>query len=181
MPVAPLFVTDMATLKQRLRLSGVVADTDAAELIEELVLSTRLDFFRALGQTKLGVLTSTTLNEAPSTDAGYKRLLAERLEVVRVRWYGLRDLPVHFLGSEQTRNAWNQEGIHMPGRRADVEALRKELDAVWQAGISELLADELSNSKLKILDITPYSDADSDDKPTPGGSTGRTLGITLSP
>lgn len=179
MAVAPLFVADMDSLRQRLRLTGVAADADAYQIIEEMVESVRLDFYRALGSTKMATLVSTTATESPSTAAQYQRSLAERLEVIRTRWYGLRDLPVHFLGASQTRNAWNQEGIHMPARRADVEALRAELDALWQQGITELLNDEFENSKLGVLVIEPYEDTD--DKPVPGGSVRRRLGTVLRP
>jgi hypothetical protein len=108
---APLFVTDEATLKSKLRLSSVPASaTDTEAIIDQAILDARVQFYIALGEIRVAAILATPFSETPTTEAGILRALASLTEVMMVRCYLLVHLPTTFMdASGDVNERWNTE------------------------------------------------------------------------
>lgn len=110
MAVAPLFVSDLDTLKARLRLTGVPPGRDAQKIIEDAVLTVRLNFYRAIADTRIDILLGYASTEDPRTASERLRSLAELTEVLWVRKELSETLPHAFMdGGNDLLERWNEE------------------------------------------------------------------------
>jgi len=138
----PLFVPSVGVLLSRLRLSAIEdTGSDVFSVFEEALDLVRCDFFQHLGEARILEILALSVTTSPATANEYLRLLASRLEITRVKYYLLRDLPVHIVGNAQERVTWNQEGIVETASIRDIEILRKGLDDVWLRGVSQLAGE----------------------------------------
>jgi hypothetical protein len=131
MAVAPLFVADMVTLKGKLRLSGVATGTDAQAQIEEAVQSVRTGFYRRLGLSRLTYLQGLPFVEAPSSDTGYLRMLANTVEVIWTRLELMKTMPQLFMDARgSTVEIWNTEAAFRQGSlgQKEIERLEAQLE-----------------------------------------------------
>lgn len=152
MSVSPLFVTDIDTLKGRLRLSGSVS-SDSVAIIEDAVQKVRIGFYRALGASRITTLLALGEDDNPVTDDGILRATASVTEVMWVRRLLLRTMPVLLLGSQSSdQTAWNQDGLVREAGHGSVEAeinrLKKEIDENLQilAGEEDDTGDVLAST-----------------------------------
>jgi len=157
MPVAPLFVADMTTLKARLRLSGA-AQSDALAQIDEAVEWVRVALYdeeRGLGLTKVNEILAVAYVENATTSADLVRTQANNLEQIYVRLRLLKVLPMLFMdASGSTHDTWNEEPLTRKGQRAlekEIEALQKEVEEA----IADLLGDTDSTGKLSVVVFEP--------------------------
>jgi len=79
----PLFLTDLAEMKTELRLSGVPASgEDANVILEDVLLQVRTGFYRRLGTTRVGQIVMFPTNYTnPTTNDELLRALAKTVEV----------------------------------------------------------------------------------------------------
>jgi hypothetical protein len=154
---APLFVTDEATLKSRLRLSAVpasAADTEA--IIDQAILDARVRFYRALGASRVAAILTTAFTETPTTDAQIVRALAFSTEVKMVRCILMRTLPNAFMDASGDVDArWNEEApLREMGAEREEELARCEREV--EAALLELEEPGLDNcSDVQMYDGTP--------------------------
>lgn len=141
MAIAPLFVTDLATLKSRLRLSGAAA-TDADAMIQQAVMDVRLGFFRRLTQTRCAVLVGYTHTDTPATDTEILRALAESTEVKWVRLFAMRTLPTAFLDGVAMNQVWQQEAPFRAALPADLAGERLALENEIAENLTILAGDQ---------------------------------------
>lgn len=134
---SPLFVTDTATLKARLRLSDAT-QSDALAILDEAVLRARVRFFRVLGDTRINQLLAVTFTDTPTTDEQAMRALASVVEVKMVYCTLMRLLPNAFIDSAGgVLRAWNEEA---PVRERGVEDLEDEIRRCEREIASDLVA-----------------------------------------
>lgn len=164
MATVPLFVADLATLKQKLRLTGVPPDQgdDAEAMIEEAILAVRLYFYRNLGPAIIAALLATTFNENPTTELEVRRALANTTEVNLVRLELMCRLPWLWMDSSgEALKAWNEEAPFRekgPSTYADLkECLEHEINAAMDilAG-REGLGEEMG---IRAFDGKPLEEA----------------------
>ena len=125
MPVAPLFIPDIDTLKSRVRLTGATnLDTSAA--IDSALHSARYLFFDNLGSTRISEILGFPRNDNPSTANELIRSKAESAEAVHVRMTLMRTIPTFFLdASNQASQRWNEEALfRSSGNQLDSEIER---------------------------------------------------------
>lgn len=138
----PLFVSDIDTLKSRLRMSGVDVG-DSAAMLNAVVEEVRLGLFRELGSNLIAELQAIIRSDAPITREELRRLRAENVEYLWCRLLLLRRMPVMMLQSAgDGRHRWNQEGITRDATRNDVT---REVNDMWRLvldGIAELLGQD---------------------------------------
>jgi hypothetical protein len=122
----PLFVADLATIKARLRLTGVpAASTDTHAIIDECLLRTRLTFVRRLGTARINKIRAITYTEDPLTDDGVIRALANTTEINMVRCELMQRLPIAFMdASADLDKRWNEDA---PFREKGSNDLRKQI------------------------------------------------------
>lgn len=120
MAITPLFLASTTEIKSRLRLTGV--QTSGEVLIEDALEWTRVQFYRRLGTSQVATLLGYSYSEAPTTEAGIKRSLANQTEIKLVRAHLLRTMStLHRDGSAQARELWNQEGFFRTKSAQEVE------------------------------------------------------------
>lgn len=106
----PLFVSDLATLKEKLRLAELPTVSAANPILDEVILVSRLEFLRRLGEARVGVLIALPFTENPLTEDESVRALANTTEVKLVRCELLRRLPTAFMdASGEVNKSWNEE------------------------------------------------------------------------
>ncbi len=164
MPATPLFITDLDTLKARLRLSALEVG-DGAAVLDAVVSEVRLGFNDELGISRVAELVALTPNDPAVTEDELTRLRAETVEHLWVRSILMRRLPTLFVeGSGQARKAWNEEGITSSG--GDDADLRREIKALQQQvrdGLARLGSDVAGevNATVILPDETPQRPGDS--------------------
>lgn len=168
----PLFVADLDTLKEKLRLSGLAEDGDAHAIFDEALLEVRVHFYRRLGASLVTSLLATGFTENPTTNATALRGLANVTEVNWVRLVLLCRLPQLWMdNSGQAQKAWNEEAPYR--ERGDKTATEKErLEKTIEDALDLLLSDEVFGSEegIRSFDGSPLCDG-----PAPGASVGRNL------
>lgn len=158
----PLFVADLDILKKKLRLSGLVEDTDGDVVFQEALATVRRGFYDRLGLSLIDEILDTTFTEEPATREEYRRLLANVVEAKWTRLQCLRTMPVVFMdGSGDTQEQWNKEAAFRQGPLSDREWKRLEKDL---EDALVLLAGGKQNSTWGFATIEPYCDT-----PTVGG------------
>ncbi|CAK9074174.1 Uncharacterized protein (Fragment), partial [Durusdinium trenchii] len=112
---------DEATLKARLRLTGVEAGSDAQAIIDEATLMVRANIYARLGDTRVTELLAITFDPVFTTNQGALRAIANNLEIKWV-WLILLDrLPTIFMdNSGAVQEVYNEEAAF---RSVDPERL----------------------------------------------------------
>lgn len=137
MAVAPLFISSMAVLKSRLRLTAV-NQSDADAIIDEAVREVRVELYQALGSSQIATILATASSENPTTDAQLARTKAEMVEGMWVRMLLLDRLPMLVLDAQNgDLQQWNEDGLTRSFSSRERENIRQHL----QSRISELLAE----------------------------------------
>jgi len=126
----PLFLPDLATMQQELRLSGVPAvGEDANIIIANALLTVRAGFYGRLGITRVGQLVAFTANIVnPSTNDEILRALARTVEVKWTFVVLMDRLPT--LWMDDSGGAWqtyNEQGTFRKMSRTDMDAMRKRM------------------------------------------------------
>ena len=126
MAVAPLFVADMDTLKQELRLTAVDSTNDSEQIFQRAVISARAAVFARLGETVANAWVAVAYSENPTGEQGVLRAVANLLEVELVFLRLLDSLPIFFMDDGGgTQQAWNEEGTFRGLDSDEREALKK--------------------------------------------------------
>jgi hypothetical protein len=129
MAVAPLFLSSMDELQERLRLSGISAETDAEAILEQAVRAARWKIYAALDTSRIAAILSYTATDTPSTDNEYLRQIADDLEVKLVKLELTWSLPMLFQDtSGEAIQAWNDEGTFRSSETS-LDKLRKFLNS----------------------------------------------------
>ncbi len=164
MASTPLFLADLATLKSRLRLSGVPSGQDAEKIVYEGILRARLAFYRRLGPARVAVLRAISYDENPTDNDSLLRALANTVEVKLVHSTLLDLLPTMFMdGGGNTLEVWNEEA---PVRRNDTPEVTKRrlLDEI-EADM-EILSGDLQFGEETSWQVT--TNVPDTDPPLPG-------------
>lgn len=154
--ISPLFVPSMEVLKEKTRLSGIPDDEGADRILEQATMRVRREFFNRLGGTIISEILDYPRTGTPTTLNERKRSLAEDIEIAWVRYYLLRDLPVHFLdGSSSIQQSWNEEGLSRRLTLREMQSLRSNLLAFCVEGIYELAHGKFDGSSIRADSIGP--------------------------
>lgn len=126
MAVSTLFLTDMETLKGRLRLEGVEIGDAAQPIIEGSTRTIRARFYARLGVARVAAILAMTSAENPTTADEVVRALAEEIES-RWVWCDLaRRMPLKFFdNSGDDLEQFNTEAAF---RSIDPDRLQAEID-----------------------------------------------------
>ncbi len=123
----PLFVTDtggapdLDELKARMRLTGIVVDSNAEQIIHSVLMGVRGKFYGRLGLTRVGAVLSTNPVVAPTTSDQIIRSIAYECEVLWVIVDLMCRLPMVFMdNSSGIDEIYNTEGVF---RSMDVDTL----------------------------------------------------------
>ena len=143
----PLFIQDIATVKKRLRLSGVTDTSDGVSVIEEAVRASRSGFFRYLSASRIATLQAISHVDNPTDQNGNLRQLAEVVELKWIRMELLRTMPVLLYSSAPSvPQNWNDEGL-LRGMAEDrlqeeIKSLKQDIfDAMEVLGAETSLPD----------------------------------------
>lgn len=153
--INPVFVSDLDTLRSKLRLSGA-KQTDALSIINEAIEEVRIGIYDALGVSRVAELQAITYAENPDTADEILRAKANLLESLWCRMILLTRLPQMALdASASLRQAWNEEGL---GRDKSGKEITDEIERL-QSKIDELIAALLGavveRSTLNVSTIGP--------------------------
>lgn len=155
----PLFVADLATLKAKVRLAELPSVSAANSILDEVILVSRLDFYRRLGTERVTFLLSIAFNENPTTVDEVLRALANAVEVKLVRCHLLRRLPTTFMdASGEVNKTWNEEApvreLGVLQAEQEIQRCQAEIEADMQILEGETqVGDECS--EVKAYDGTP--------------------------
>jgi hypothetical protein len=151
MVVAPVFVADLDTLKEELRLSGIPTDGNSEDLLQQAIRDVRLSFWRKLGDSRIRTIKNWTLVDDPSTNQQYLRHLANQTEIKWVKWYLTWTLPMLFMDdSGDIDMRWNQDPTFRKATSRDLDKLRKELWDEILENLDLLSGDEDAESETSI-------------------------------
>lgn len=176
MATAPLFVADLATLKPKLRLSGVPTTSDADDIINESILIARQKFYRELGIARVAELVALPFNENPTTEDQILRAVANSTEVLMVRCELMRIMPMMFMDGNADQNQIMQdESLFRETTSAQLEQMRLQCDLEIQQNMDLLAGDEEISSEGTIRIDTPgvsqpVIDINTAARPYPGDS-----------
>lgn len=164
MAIAPLFVADMATLKAKLRLSGV-SKTDALAIIDGAVEDVRLllyDSTQGLGSTLVAEILAIAYVENATTAEALRRTRANSLESKWVRLLLLRRLPSLFMDAGAvTRDVFNDEPFTRSSGRKLLDEIKALEDAIAN-DLGVLLGEEDS---VGLVDAITFEPDDTPDRP----------------
>lgn len=147
----PLFVADLDTLKSKLRLTELPDSSSAVGILDEVILVSRLKFYRRLLNDRVATLVALPFNANPTTEDEILRALANVVEVKLVRCELLRRLPTTFMDSSGDVNErWNEEApVREQGVfEAEQEILRCEEEI--EADMRILEGDQSLGSECRI-------------------------------
>jgi len=113
----PLFVTttggvaDLDELKARMRLSGIVVDSNAEQIIHSVLSGVRAKFYARLGITQVAAVVATNPVVSPTTSAQIIRMIAYECEVLMTIVDLMCRLPMVFMdNSSGIDEIYNNEG-----------------------------------------------------------------------
>jgi hypothetical protein len=161
MAVTVLFLPDVATLKKRLRLTGIPSGGDAEGMLEEASLKARLGLYKHLGESLVATINGTAYTDAPATTVQLRRVKAAAAETVWVRLLLLSILPTATLDSANALlQAWNDEGTFRGmgprEREKEIERLKTELNEL----LMDLVTDTTATSPgVQVGEIGPQEGA----------------------
>lgn len=176
MATAPLFVADLATLKPKLRLSGVPTISDADDIINEAILVTRQKFYRELGVARITALLVLPFVETPSTNDQILRAVANSTEVLMVRCELMSMMPMMFMDGNADQNQIMQdEALFRDSTSSQLEQMRMQCELEIQQNMDLLAGDEeiASESTIRIDSpgvSQPVIDTTTASRPYPGDS-----------
>lgn len=143
MATTPLFAADVATLKSKLRLSGVPSVSDADDIINEAVLTVRAGFYRELGKTTVDAIVALPFVEDPTTDDEIKRAVANTTEVKWVRAELIRSLPMMFIdGSADQTQVYHDEALFRDASTAQLNEERVRLETDIEVNLALLRGEQ---------------------------------------
>lgn len=147
MTTPPLFLADLATLKQKLRLSGVASTSDADDIVDEAILTVRSYFYRELGTARVSQLVALPFNPVPTSEDEVLRAVANSTEVLWVKAELICHLPMMFMdGNTQQDQIFQDEALFRQAQQDQLEALRQKLLNQIQINLDLLSGDtELQN------------------------------------
>ncbi len=158
MATAPLFIADLATLKSKLRLSGVAATSDADDIVNEAILLVRSGFYRELGAPVVTTLLALSFSETPTTNDQIKRAVANSTEVKWVRAELIRMLPMSFMdGNADQAQVFQDEALFRDSsaRQLDQERIRLETDIQQNLDLLRGAEDIATESTIRIHTVAP--------------------------
>lgn len=136
-------------------------------IINEAVLTVRVELYNALGSTAVNTLAATSHDDAPTTEAGIKRLAAEVCEVKMMRAQLLRVMPTLFAeASAVDQQAWNEEGFNRDMRPSELEEELVRLHEEIADLLYQLKGNAPEVSQINVTAIGPLRDP----MPRPGES-----------
>ena len=111
MAAPPLFVVGGLTeLKNKIRLGDLPSAAPANAILDQAVVDARLEFYRRLGVDRVAAILAYPYSATPSTLEQVLRSVAESTEIIMVRCFLLRRLPVTFMdASGDVNERWNEE------------------------------------------------------------------------
>jgi hypothetical protein len=155
--VAPLFVATKALLLEKLRLSGVPAASDAADIIDQAIEEVRLGFYDRLGDARVTQLLTFLYVENPTTANARMRSRANACEIAWCRRLLRERLPVMFMdGSANINQVWNDEAAFRRAEQSVFDKLQAEVEAM----LLILAGTETEISKVKAAILEPDTPAD---------------------
>jgi len=164
MPVQPLFISDMATLRSQIKLSGAMQpDTEVA--IESATRRVRGYIYERLGSDRVVQILGYTSSENPTSTNDLARSRAEIMEADWVKLILMQDLPVLFMdASDNTSQVWNTEELTREARPSELDKRIAALQEMIDDAIDSLIgADRVG--KVAVIstdpDTEPYRPGDS--------------------
>lgn len=155
----PLFLADLNAMKAELRLSGVPATgEDANVILEDVLLQVRTQFYRRLGITRVGQIVAFATNYTnPTTNDELLRAVAKSTEV-KMAWCKLAErLPQ--LWMDDSGGAWqqfNEQGtFRKMGLRERVDQCERYAAEIEEA--MQLLAGDESFGDSTSIQATTFS------------------------
>lgn len=158
--MTPLFVANPEDLKAALRLSAVCEDRDANVLIARALQSVRENFYRRLGQARMGQLVLLVPSLTPSTPDEIIRSIAETTEIKWVRLELLDVMPTMFMdGSNNTLEGWDEAAPYRTTSSFQVAELKKSLRASIEENLDMLALRESQGDETTVqsFDGTPVT------------------------
>lgn len=156
MATAPLFVADLATLKSKIRLSGVASANDAEDIINEAILTVRSGFYRELGAARTAVLVALPFSESPTTENEILRAVANITEVKWVRLELMRTLPTMFKdGTAEQNQIFQDEALFRDTTQQQLDADRLLCEQQISENLDLLRGDESLGTESTIRVATP--------------------------
>lgn len=176
MATVPLFIADLATLKSKIRLSGVPTTSDAEDIINEAILIVRQKFYRDLGTDRVAVLKAIAFSETPTTNDQVLRAVANSTEVLWVRCELMSMLPSMFMdGNADQSQIFQDEALFREAAANELEQSRMRCEMEIQQNLDLLRGDEeiASESTIRIDSpgvSRPVVDTRTASRPYPGDS-----------
>lgn len=125
----PLFVTDtsgtpdLSEMKARMRLTGIVVDSNAEQIMHSVIAGVRGRLYGRLGVTTVAAVLATNPVVAPTTSTAIIRMIAYECEVLMVIVDLMCRLPMVFMdNSSGTDEIYNNEGVF---RSMDADTLEQ--------------------------------------------------------
>ncbi len=158
MATSPLFLTDLATLKAKLRLSGVAATSDADDIINEAILTVRSGFYRELGGPRVTSLLALPFTESPATNDEILRAVANTTELKWIRVELFRTMPLSFMdGNADQNQVFQDEALFRDTsqHQLDQERVRLESDIQQNLDLLRGIEDIASEATIRVATICP--------------------------
>lgn len=166
--VAPLFSSDMASLKAGLRLSGVPTGVDAEKMIDDATESARTFFHRRLGTDRVNEILAISLVENPTTADGVLRNQARLTEIKYLKLDLMKRLRLLFIdSSSRVDQAWNTEGLLRDVSSEQAENIMRWLWNEIESDLAYLAGDEEEGVTIQ---ATTFERDYGDCKPYPGST-----------
>lgn len=147
MATTPLFVADDATLKSKLRLTGIGTGSDTEEILEQAVLDTRVEIYSRLGTSRTNELVATAFAENPTSEAAVLRAMCNSLEIKMVRLRLLDVLPVLFMDNSGIEaDIINEDATFRALQPDQLDTMRAECKAQIEKYIALLTGAETLGS-----------------------------------
>ncbi len=158
MATSPLFIVDVATLKAKLRLSGVPSASDADDIINEAILTVRAGFYRELGSPRVASIQALPFTEDPVTNDQVLRAVANTTEVKWVRAELFRTLPLSFMdGNADQNQVFQDEALFREAsqHQLDLERVRLETEIQQNLDLLRGAEDIASEATMRVATICP--------------------------
>ncbi len=145
----PLFHTDLELLKKRVRLADLPVNKNGITIFEEGIQSSRVFFYRRLGQDRITqILSYGNVKDAPATANEYMRLMAALCEVKVVK----KHLAIHCNmlvqdAGDSSLQKWNEEGAFRESSPFELNSYIKKLDNEIEDDIDFLKGEETPGSE----------------------------------
>ena len=159
MAAAPLFLASVVRVKQKLRLTTMPTAAGAADILDEAILSVRVNFIRELGPARVIVLQALAFTENPTTADETLRAVANVTEVNWIKLKLLKSLPMRFAdGNSDERQSYFEEGLFRNMNAEEQDALRLCLQSEISEALDLLSGRETIGNEvagLRVVDIAP--------------------------